>query len=256
MASPKQDPFFIGWAKKPPRALWSFLFFVSAVFVGGMGGMAFSLSASVDDPGDGRFAGRQQFAGVVEAMPYPLLRIPAGEDNSEPRTILLSGPGKRGVQATAEPLSGKPAQVAGVLLKRGTIDMLQVNGRGVQAASEEALEGRLDSYRPAPAEDLGRWRLIGEICDGKCYTGAMRPGRGLAHKACANLCLVGGIPPVFVSTDDVAGSTFFLLADQDGNPLPDTFTDLTALLIELEGSVERRDDLMIFKADLATARVM
>ncbi len=255
MASPKQDPFFIGWAKKPPRALWSFLFFVSAVFVGGMGGMAFSLSAGVDDPGDGRFAGRQQFAGVVEARPYPLLRIPPGEGNAQPRTILLSGPGKRGVQATAEPLSGQPVQVAGVALKRGTIDMLQVNGRGVQAASDEALEGLAD-YRPAPAEELGRWRLVGEICDGKCYTGAMRPGRGLAHKACANLCLIGGIPPVFVSTAEIAGSTFFLLADQDGNPLPDTVADLTALLIELEGTVEKRDDLLIFKVDLDAARVM
>ncbi|MEP3279746.1 MAG: hypothetical protein ABJN26_06980 [Stappiaceae bacterium] len=252
---PNKEPFFIGWAKKPPRALWPFLFFVSAVLVGGMGGMAFSLSASVDDPGDGRFAGRAMLMGVIEAKPYPLLRLPPDDENPEARAILLSGPGKRGVQNSADPLSGKPVLAMGAMLKRGTIDMLQVNGRGVQALSAEKV-GELTNFRPAPAEDLGRWRLVGEICDGKCYQGAMRPSSGLAHKACANFCLIGGTPPVFVSTAEVQGSTFFLLADQDGNALPETVTDLTALLIEIEGVVEKRDNLMIFKIDLDQAKVM
>ncbi|MDX5592409.1 hypothetical protein [Pseudovibrio sp. SPO723] len=249
----KPDPFFIGWAKKPPKLLQGFLFFVSAVLVGGAAGVAFSIGASVPDPGNGTFlwsAGYQTMTGVVEAKPYPVLRLPPSEPGGEPRALLLSGVGKRGVQGLAGPLNGKQVDAGGVLLKRGTIEMLQVGGQ----VKLRAAETPLNSFEPQPAEDLGRWRLSGEVCDGKCYVGAMRPGVGLAHKACANLCLIGGVPPVFVSTSPVDGSSFFLLADAQGNPVPEDLYDLTALFISLEGEIERRDDLLIFKADLTTAK--
>ncbi|MGI9432480.1 MAG: hypothetical protein ACR2PQ_09715, partial [Myxococcota bacterium] len=112
------------------------------------------------------------------------------------------------------------------------------------------------AFTPAPPVPLGRWRLVGEICDGKCLGGAMRPGTGLSHKACANLCVTGGVPPVFVSTGAVAGSKFFLLGDAEGGPLPDRFRDFSALLIQFEGEVERRDDLLVFKVDLDSAEVL
>ncbi len=82
----------------------------------------------------------------------------------------------------------------------------------------------------------------------------MRPGVGLAHKACANLCIIGGIPPVFVTTTPLMGSEFFLLADENGEPLSSEVEDWVALLISLEGEVERRDDLMIFKVNLDSAK--
>ena len=46
------------------------------------------------------------------------------------------------------------------------------------------------------------------------------------------------------------------MADSDGNLLGDEIKPLLALYIEVEGEVERLDDLMVFKADLATARVL
>jgi hypothetical protein len=105
------------------------------------------------------------------------------------------------------------------------------------------------------AEDLGRWRLTGEICDGNCLTGAMRPGTGLAHRACANLCILGGLPPVFVATDSIAGSEFFLIGDADGGPLPDEMLDWTALLIAAEGRVERRGGVNVFLIDANTVEL-
>ena len=45
------------------------------------------------------------------------------------------------------------------------------------------------------------------------------------------------------------------MSDPDVEPLPDRFRDLTAVLVELEGEVERLDDLLIFKVDLAQAKV-
>ncbi len=254
MATKKPDPFFIGWAKKPPKSLQGFLFLVSAVLIGAAAGVAFGIGSSVPDPGDARFAwgaGYQTFTGYVDAKPYPLLRLPAGEGGRDkPHAMLITGVGKRGMQQLAGPLNGQPVDAGGILLKRGDLDMLQVGGR----VSLRPAENPVLNFSPAPTEQLGRWRLTGEICDGKCYTGAMRPGVGLAHKACANFCIIGGIPPVFVTTAPLLGSEFFLLADENGEPLSSDVEDWVALLISLEGEVERRDDLMIFKVNLDSAK--
>ncbi|MGE6744243.1 hypothetical protein ACQKGC_28815, partial [Allorhizobium pseudoryzae] len=91
-------------------------------------------------------------------------------------------------------------ELRGSVLRRGAIQMLVVEGRGQPLDASSGLD-------PAMHEPLGRWRIAGEICDGKCYAGAMRPGSGLAHKACANLCLIGEIPAVFVTVDPVGVTT-------------------------------------------------
>jgi hypothetical protein len=207
------------------------------------------VAATQDDPGDGAFLGRANAIGILQARPYPVVHVIEGEKYSPGDTILLNGPGKRGVQERAAEFDGALVRVAGARIMRGDILAMQVAGgaNGLKAA-EGAGEAPV-------AEDLGRWRLTGEICDGKCLTGAMRPGRGLAHKACANLCLTGGVPPVFVSTDKVDGTEFMLLADADGGPVTDALLDHTATLVEVEGRVERRGGLLVFKIDPETLRL-
>jgi hypothetical protein len=206
---------------------------------------------STEDPGDGDYVGPQRYVGTVQSRPYPLLRLHRDQGQAEPQTLMLSGGGKHGVQAMAQEMEGQAVEVTGVLLKRGTLGMLQLDGNeALQPASSAA------AFQPAPAVPLGRWRLAGEICDGKCYAGAMRPGRGLSHKACANLCLTGGVPPVFVSSGTIAGSSFFLLVDQDGSARPNAWRDHVALAIEIEAEVERFDDLLALHADPERMRVL
>lgn len=142
-------------------------------------------------------------------------------------------------------------EVGGVFVRRGDIEMLLVSDTGAKAGA-----GLLPGFQPAPAEDLGRWRLTGEICDGKCYAGAMKPGQGLAHKACANLCITEGLPPVLVMELPVEGSTVLLLAGEDGGPMPDALLHLTAVPLQLEGRLERRDDLLIFRIDQGSVQKM
>jgi hypothetical protein len=43
----------------------------------------------------------------------------------------------------------------------------------------------------------------------------MKPGDGKPHKACAVLCLRGGIPPVFLAAD----GTSYLIVEESGNQL-------------------------------------
>ena len=253
--------FFVGYLNSVPRPLAIFLVVVAAVLVGSMAGLAFALGTNVNDPGDGAFArklGRQEMTGVLLEKPYPILRVRPDATSSEPRTIMLTVPGKRSVKGRGRKLFGQVVDVSGFLFQRGDIDMLQVQGRNALKAAEAGEGEPPPEFTPASAESLGRWRLIGEICDSKCHLGAMRPGDGLAHKACANLCITSGAPPIFVTAEEgaVAGETFLLMADQDGGPLPDHFRDYVAVLVELEGEVERLDDLLVFKVDIDAAKVL
>lgn len=246
---PKMDPpFFVGYLSRIPPSLATFLGVFALCFIGGLALAAFSLSSTQNDPGDGAFMWGTPFneTGVLELRPYPVFRV-KGSRTAGPRSYMLSGQGKQGVFGEAHENEGMAVSLKGVPIKRGDLTMVQVG-------AITAADG--DGFKTAGPVALGRWRLSGEICDGKCYAGAMRPGRGLAHKACADLCLTGGIPPVFVSTGPVDGRNFFLLTDRDGNLVGDQIDDLLALYVEVEGEVERLDDLLIFKADFETARVL
>ena len=163
---------------------------------------------------------------------------------------MLTSAGKSGVDMRAMGLDGSLATVSGIVLERGTIDMMQLRGggRGLKAVDGDPPEMKV--------EPLGRWKIAGEICDGKCLYGAMRPGRGLAHKACANLCLIGDVPPVFVSTQPIEGSDFMLITGPDGTRLPKAAYDYVGQFISLEGDLERRGDVLVLRMDETTMQVI
>ncbi len=247
MKTPEREIFYVGYLPVP-LGLRRFLPAVALIAVAAFAGLGFAVSSTQRDPGSGSFRwdlGRQELTGVLVLRPYPTLTLTeAAGDLAAGRTVMLSGPGKRGVQDRAEGQDGALVTAAGIRLARGALDMLQT-GR------IDPAEGTATPPRDVP---VGRWRITGEICDGKCYAGAMRPGTGLAHKACANLCLIGGIPPVLVATDEVLGSRFLMLGEAGGGPAGDWLLDHVARLVEIEGEVVRRGDLLILLADPASVR--
>lgn len=251
----KDDAFFVGYLKAP-AALRPFLLVVSVIFVLGSGVLGYAIAASQDDPGDGslRFDyGQQTVQGVLELTPTPILHVTQGSEHiPEGHVLMLSGQGKNGAVERAEALEGQLVHARGVLIERGELDMLQLGGgNNFRAADDQSVVPDV----PEP-EPLGRWQITGEICDGKCTAGAMRPGRGIAHRACANLCLLGGIPPVFVSTQPVEGEEFLLIAGADGETLPPALLDYVALYVTLEGEVTRHGDLLVLTVDTDTVELV
>ena len=238
-----RDAFFIGWSWRSARPLLWFLVVLIIVLAAGFAGLGLALGSNVDDPGGGDFAGDRTVTGVLLAKPYPILVADPDPTHPAGHAMLLAGGGKIGVQEDAAKLDGQRVRIDGSAMKRGTIDMQLV-------WRLQAIEG---AAVPPAAQSLGTWRLTGEVCDGKCYAGVMRPGAGLAHKACANVCLLGGVPPVLVTTAPVAGSQFLLLADPEGGELPDAFRDHVAILQRMDGTVTRIADLLIFHTDIAAA---
>ena len=249
----KNKPFFVGYLPVP-KALRVFLWVISATLVVGAGAAGYAIGTTQDDPGTGAFRfdyGRQTVTGVIELTPLPLLHVTQGNDRIPAgRTLMMTAGGKMGVLGRAAPLEGQLATASGVLLERGDLDMLQLRGgrNGLKAA-----EGTVQTPAPVP---LGRWKLAGEICDGKCLAGAMRPGRGLAHKACANLCLIGGIPPVFVSSQPVQGEEFLMVIGPDGTEMPQAAYDRVGQYISVEADIARYGDLLVMAIDPATMEVL
>ncbi len=242
----KKAPFFVGYFPVP-KALQMFLIIVALSFVAAWVSLGFIIGATQDNPGNGAFRfdyGRQTVTGIVDMNPYPLLHVTKGNDRIKPgHSLMLSGSGKSGVMRRVSKLDGQLAKISGIILQRGSIDMLQV------ASRSKALVQVAGNAPDIPLEDLGRWKLAGEICDGKCLVGAMRPGRGLAHKACANLCITGGVPPVFVTSQPVEGNEFLLMGSADGGEISPVLLDHVGAYITVEGRVERRGDILIFLVD-------
>ncbi len=235
--------FFIGWSPRTAMPHRWFLAGIAALLLGGMAGLALALGSTVNDPGSGTFTGEHTLTGVLVTQPYPVIVLDPDADHPFGHGVLLSGGGKRGVQAEAARLAGRRVRASGFGTRRGTLDMLLVG-------SLEPADGET----PAPArQPLGTWRLTGEICDGKCALGVMRPGTGLSHKACANVCVAGGVPPVLVTTAPVAGTQFLLIGNPQGHALPDTLRDHMAIPQRMDGVLERMADLLIFRTDLAAA---
>jgi len=238
------SPFFVGYLPVP-RGLGKFLALVCGALIAifAVTGVLIGSTQDAPPPSGFRFDyGRQTVTGLVELTPYPILRVTTGNDLIQPgKTIMLTGNGKNGVIDRAQGLDGKLATISGVILQRGTMDMMQLRGgrNGLQAAEGEPPQ--------METQQLGRWELAGEICDGKCLYGAMRPGRGLAHKACANLCLLGDIPPVFVSAQPVEGADFMLVTGPDGTKLPDSAYDYIGQFVTLAGDLERRGDILVLR---------
>jgi hypothetical protein len=228
-------PFFVGWAG---RTVTPFLVAVLFVLIVGFGALAFALGVTVDDPGGGEFTGEKDISGVLIADPYPMIVT-----DKDQHTIMLSGGGKRGVQEEARSLDGKHVRATGYGVKRGDRDLLLVGSLALAPG---------DAVAPV-REPLGTWRLTGEICDGKCSLGVMRPGTTPVHKACANVCLIGGVPPVFITTTPLFGTRYFLMGDVENHALPDAVRDYVAITSRMDGTLERIGDAMVFRTDITHA---
>jgi len=246
-----QEPFFVGWGKVP-KALRLFLASCAALLLIGFGAAAYVTSATQTDTGSGAFMGSTEVIGILQNSPYPILHVIQSKHFERGDTILLSGSGKRGAFEQAQGLDGQIVQANGFRMDRGDLHGMQLrNGKkGLKMAEDQSLAMDIT------VEPLGRWRLEGEVCDGKCLSGAMRPGNGLAHRACASLCLLGDVAPVFVSSGPVDGGEFLLMANEDGVAVTQQVLDYTALLIGVEGEVERRGGMLVFKIAPETIEVV
>ena len=97
---------------------------------------------------------------------------------------------------------------------------------------------------------LGEVSLSGEILDSKCWFGAMRPADGKVHKACASLCIRGGIPPAFFARGS-DGQSALMIMTAGGRAHGPGLLGLVADPVRISGSVRRVGDLLVLDAPLS-----
>jgi hypothetical protein len=233
--APRNDPFYVGYLALPRAHRLFLLAAVPASLTLILAG-AIGLALGQSPWGDGRWetAAEIRLEGVVSSAPYPVLHT-TDADTGEPTQYLLVSSGKFGPDLGVTPLEdGAAFSLSGFLIERDGRRMLEVS----EASPLEGARGATPSLLGAEPVVLR-----GEILDAKCYLGAMKPGIGRGHKACAMLCIEGGIPPVLLTIGADGSRRYHLLADETGAGLAgdrlDEILPLVAERVEVSG-VESR----------------
>ena len=237
---------------KVPPALALFLSFAVPMIAAAALGAGSVIALSQPDPGDGRYQGpATTLTGIIEMEPHPVLYTVPDAEHPEGRALALTRFGKNGVVDQAAPLAGQFVDVTGVYLIRDGFAMFELRRTGIVAA-----ESPPDAFTLPEPEALGDFTLSGEIVDSKCCLGSMRPGVGKPHLACAQLCLIGGVPAMFQIMTAEGEETLLLLADAEGRDVSSRILDYVSLGVEMTGEVERRGPMLVFRIDPDTIRVL
>jgi len=237
-----RDEFYVGYLPMPagflrfiriavPSLLWVMVLAAAAV------------ALSQRSPGNAVWEDGQpvERIGTLFERPYP--HIVDG-----PSVVFLVEQGKRGTQERAKGLDGAHVRVKGWKLER--------DGRQILELVPEADALRADPGTPASqvqSRSLGMATLRGEIIDYKCYLGAMKPGDGKAHKACAILCMSGGIPAMLV-TREAGEAVYTLLADPAGGPVAQNIIELAGEPVEVSGELVEVGPVRVLKVQRAARR--
>jgi hypothetical protein len=223
------DDFYIGYHDRAPGGIRRRIRLLSAFLLL----MALLLSAllvrSQNPPGDGsyEFGVVREYSGFMTSGTVPLL-ISIDKDDPRPRSYLLVSEGKHGFSAIKEP---QFISLMATLIQRDGIAMLEVVS-GTIEKSDTTLS--LPVY---PVSFQGMKTVSGEIVDSKCFLGVMKPGDKTVHRACARLCISGGIPPMLIVKTEEGKLQYALLTGPNGEAVHKRVLPFVALPVRVTGTL-------------------
>lgn len=227
--------------------------------------VASGVAALMQHPGDGVW-NEQEVAieGYLHAEPWPVLWVDAGDDEAggvSGRSVILVDFGKIGASRAVMRAGAGEARVRvhGTVIEREGRRVLELAPRAgaIEVLDRPESVGSTGGAAAGWTVSLGPTITIeGEIVDPKCYLGAMRPGVGEVHRACARVCISGGIPPGLIAPAPAGGERFFLLLDEQGHPPGDAVLAFVGRPVRMTGRVERWNDLDVLRIDPATIAIL
>ncbi len=230
-----RDEFFVGYFPMPAR-LGQFYKVLVALLLCLGAGFAFWVSSAQESAGKGQWnvADTTRVSGFLSVDPYPVLHT----TGANPRSIMLLRQGKHSAGAFTDALDGAHVDVTGFSIERGDWMSMELRSNDDIAVSKAP-----DGASVPEIEPLTTVTLQGEVVDSKCFLGVMKPGGSKVHRACAALCVAGGIPPMLVVKQTDGGRYGYLLVDQHGNSAADEVAHTIAMPVAISGQLERRGDL-------------
>jgi hypothetical protein len=209
-----RKPFYVGYFKTPDPTL-RFLRVALPAMTLTIIACAVVVAATATPGGSGVWHSARvlEWTGTLRLDPYPRLVldgdvVDAESASAEPvasagESLWLVELGKvgggtplGGPERGFERLANQRVSVQGYWLERDGRKMIEIDAAGDAVAGLGELDAPANRGRGVVS--MGSVVLDGEIVDTKCFLGAMKPGSGVAHAACARLCVAGGIPPVLI----------------------------------------------------------
>lgn len=246
----REGSFYVGWQARaaPDTARFARAAAALLVLAAVGAGALWAASQRGWQPALFEFGVERAFEGDYAHAPVPHLRVARPGAAAGAARWLLVSPGKHGGDPAWSAFDGRRVLLQGSLVHRAQGAMLEVS------------PGSLRDQGPAqPAGEpqrLGRVALTGEIVDSKCWLGVMNPGNLRTHRACATLCVRGGIPPLLVVRTPDAGLRQAVLVGPAGEAVNQAVLELIAVPVSVEGELERHDDLYVLRVDPAAIRTL
>jgi hypothetical protein len=249
MTPPRDDEFFVGYLPLP-KSLRRPLLLIVVVTLSLLMAAGYVFASTTAGAGRGKFAfGKAEGTlGLLTVKPEAMLWTVDPTLADGVRGTLLVRQGKFGLSKRAAALDGELVRVKGATVARDGHRMIELAADPLLAGDASAAERA--ALQSIPSRDLGEVTLRGEIVDSKCYLGRMRPGDQRTHRACAQLCIAGGIPPLFVARAADGVETQYLLSTYDGASLAEPLMPFVAEPVEIRGRVVQRGDVQVLQTDV------
>lgn len=225
--------FYVGYIDPPPPHIRRYLrrVAVATLAAAAIAGAVVALGHRELPAAHFEFGHLRTFEGFVVADPYPSLLVPGDTAFSR---YLLTAPGKFGADDLVASVVGRSASLQGTLAYRDGQAMIQIEPGTVAPAEANESPPRITDI------DLGTRRVEGEIVGSKCYLGVMNPGSGVTHRACATVCIRGGVPPLLEVRREDGRREGIVLAGSGGEAIGDRLEHLTATPVGMTGRLVRR----------------
>ena len=248
---PQAPPFFVGYLPMPTALKWFYWPLAVVLIVAcGVAGYWVATQQKSTGPASWETTKTTTIGGVLTLAPYPVLHRFNPEQPGKVESILLVYQGKHAADRFSVGFDRQPVAVEGYEIRRGGWIMLEIVAENPIRKAVETDRVKVDEITPLlEIKSLGEVSLAGEVADSKCFLGVMRPGAGKIHKACAEICLLGGIPPLLVAKNAHHQKYGYLIAHADGSGAAELLARYVAEPVQISGQLQQQGDLLYIAMD-------
>ena len=227
------DPFYVGYLPAPAEHQRTVRLFIALMIIW-LSATAIILVLTQRAPGIATWdnSNEQTWTGLFIEKPYPML---ISDDPEAPYPLLIVSMGKKGAHDRLRDAHCHRISIRGYELQREGRHLIELSDAPEAIEIGEAVDPKLCPTMSILSEKPVV--LTGEITDGKCYLGAMKPGDGLGHRSCAMLCLRGGLPPMFVAESDLGDILYPLLIVDGSTQLDEACMPKVACRVHIHGRI-------------------